>query len=75
MQHIRRGALDAYLMLVPDQAVANEFAALVDPMMDMVSNLQRQNRHLTSARDSLLPKLMSGQLDVSGIRLPEKVAA
>lgn len=75
MQHIRRSALDTYSMLVPNHAVAKEFSTRVDPMMDMVSNLQRQNRQLTSARDSLLPKLMSGQLDVSGIRLPEEVAA
>ena len=75
MQHIRRSALDGYLVLVPDQPVADAFAAIVDPMMDMVLNLQGQNRHLRATRDSLLPKLMSGQLDVSGIRLPEEVAA
>jgi type I restriction enzyme S subunit len=75
MQHIRRSALDAYLMSVPDQPVAEAFAALVDPMMDMVLNLQRQNRQLNSARNSLLPKLMAGQIDVSGLGLPEEVAA
>lgn len=75
MQHIRRSALDGHLMLVPDRAVTDAFAALVDPMMDMVLNLQGQNRRLCATRDSLLPKLMSDQLDVSGIRLPEEVAA
>jgi type I restriction enzyme S subunit len=75
MQHIRRSALDTYLMSVPDQPVAEAFAALVDPMMDMVLNLQKQNRELSSARDSLLPKLMSGQLEVSGIPLPEEMAS
>jgi type I restriction enzyme S subunit len=75
MQHIRRSALDGHLILVPDRTVTDAFAGLVDPMMDMVLNLQRQNRRLCATRDSLLPKLMSGQLDVSGIRLPEEVAA
>ena len=75
MQHIRRSALDGHLMSVPDGTVTDAFAALVDPMMDMVLNLQGQNRHLRATRDSLLPKLMSGHLDVSGIRLPEEVAA
>ena len=75
MQHIRRSALDTHLMLVPDQSVANAFAALVDPMMDMVLSLKEQNRHLTAARDMLLPKLMSGQLDVSGIPLLDEVSA
>lgn len=73
MQHIRRSALDGHSMLLPDRTVADAFAALVDPMMDMVLNLQGQNRHLSATRDLLLPKLMSGQLDVSGIRLPEEV--
>jgi type I restriction enzyme S subunit len=62
-------------MLVPDGTVTDAFAALVDPMMDMVLNLQGQNRHLRATRDSLLPKLLSGQLDVSGVRLPEEMAA
>ena len=74
MQHIRRSALDGHLMLVPSQTVADAFAAIVDPMMDTVLNLQAQNRQLAAARDALLPKLMSGQLDVSDIRLPEEMA-
>ena len=75
MQHIRRSALDTYLMSVPDEPVAEAFASLVDPIMDMVLNLQKQNRELSSARDSLLPKLMSGQLDVSGIPPPGERAS
>ncbi len=75
MQHIRRSALDGHSMLVPDRTVSDAFATLVDPMMDVVLNLQGQNRHLSATRDSLLPKLMSGQLDVSGIHLPEEATA
>lgn len=75
MQHIRRSALDNHLMLVPDDTTALAFAAQADPMMDAVLNLTAQNRELIKARDLLLPKLMSGQLDVSGIALPDEVAA
>jgi Restriction endonuclease S subunits len=75
MQHIRRSALDNHLMLVPDDITAAAFAGQADPMMDAVLNLTAQNRELTQARDLLLPKLMSGQLDVSGIALPDEVAA
>ena len=70
MQHIRRSALDTHVVLVPDEAVAEAFAMLVDPMMDTVLNLLAQNRKLIAARDLLLPQLMSGALDVSGISLP-----
>ena len=75
MQHIRRSALDNHLMLVPDDTTAMAFAGQADPMMDAVLNLTAQNRELAKARDLLLPKLMSGQLDVSGIALPDEVAA
>lgn len=44
-------------------------------MLVQTETLKLQNQHLARARDLLLPKLMSGQLDVSGIRLPEEVAA
>lgn len=75
MQHIRRTALDTHQTLVPDKDVAEAFASLIDPMMDSVLNLKEQNRKLSGTRQMLLPKLMSGQLDVSGIRLPDEVAA
>ena len=75
MQHIRRSALDNHLMLVPDETTAVAFAAQADPMMDAILNLTAQNKELTKARDLLLPKLMSGQIDVSGIHLPEEVTA
>lgn len=75
MQHIRRSALDNHSMLVPDADTATAFAEQVDPMMDMVLNLRYQIRILAKTRDMLLPKLMSGQLDVSGIALPEPDAA
>ena len=74
MQHIRRSALDNHLMLVPDDKTAAAFAAQVDPMIDTVLNLTAQNRGLAKARDLMLPKLVSGQLDVSGICLPDEAA-
>lgn len=44
-------------------------------MILQVRCIKKQNQQLARARDLLLPKLMSGQLDVSGIRLPDEVAA
>ena len=52
-----------------------EFHRLVGPMLEQAEQLGVANLSLQSARDLLLPKLMSGQLDVSGIRLPDEVAA
>jgi len=44
-------------------------------LIQQVRLIKKQNQELTKARDLLLPKLMSGQLDVSGIALPDEVAA
>lgn len=52
-----------------------EFHRLVGPMLAQAEQLSVANLSLERARDLLLPKLMSGQLDVSGIRLSEEFAA
>ena len=62
-------------LLIPSDDIARAFETTVGPLFAQVENLTRQNQYLAHARDLLLPKLMSGQLDVSGIRLPEEVAA
>lgn len=62
-------------LLQPADAVAQEFERLVQPMFEQSQRLTEQNARLAQARDLLLPKLMSGQLDVSGIRMPDEIAA
>jgi len=59
----------------PPPSLVAEFQRLVWPMMEQAEELNRSNLSLAKARDLLLPKLMSGQLDVSGIRLPDEAAA
>lgn len=56
----------------PPEDVVREFHRLAWPMMEQSEQLLAVNERLTSARDLLLPKLMSGTLDVSSIRLPEE---
>jgi len=61
-------------VLQPSDDVAEAFERLVRPVFEQVQQLTEQNAKLAKARDLLLPKLMSGQLDVSGIPLPGEVA-
>lgn len=63
------------LVLQPSASIATTFNRLAADLDAQIENLDAQNRALARARDLLLPKLMSGQLDVSGIRLPDEVAA
>ncbi|KIN88825.1 restriction endonuclease subunit S [Thauera sp. SWB20] len=63
------------LILQPEAEIAAVFDRIASDIDRQIDTLDAQNRSLADARDLLLPKLMSGQLDVSGVRLPEEVAA
>lgn len=67
--------LRQWAVLIPGDVLLGRFNTLVGPMLDQIAALTFQNRALAQARDALLPKLMSGQLDVSGIPVPEQEAA
>lgn len=60
---------------LPPTRVCVDFHQLVWPMLEQAEQLSVAIQSLQSARDLLLPKLMSGQLDVSRIPLPEEIAA
>lgn len=61
-------------LTVPASEITRAFGAAVQPVFEQVETLLVQNQHLVRARDFLLPKLMSGQYDVSSISLPEEIA-
>ncbi len=64
MQHIRKSALDDYNILVPNEELRILYAGIADPICDQAITLRRQIRLLIEARDELLPKLMSGAIQV-----------
>lgn len=51
-------------VLVPDEAIVVEFNDLVSPMIKSIFSKSKQIKILTEARDRLLPKLMSGEIEV-----------
>lgn len=55
---------DSIYLIVPTQDVLNMFEALVSPIMEQIKAKARQNIILTEARDRLLPKLMSGEIEL-----------
>ena len=54
-------------VLIPPQSVIERFDQVVQPMFDQIHALRAHIAMTAKARDLLLPKLMSGQLDVSRI--------
>ena len=47
----------------------HSYTSIVTPIFEMIGHHKEENTRLASTRDALLPKLMSGKLDVSGIDL------
>lgn len=56
-------------ILVPSQEIVTLFTTTVEPIFEKIWANQNENEKLSSLRDTLLPKLMSGELDVSDIEL------
>ena len=52
-------------VLLPDEGSAEAYADFVEPLRDHIRSLMRKNNNLRQTRDLLLPKLLSGELDVS----------
>lgn len=64
-----RDRVKAMELPLPDEDTLSKFNELVIPMASTVISNQEENARLSQLRDALLPKLMSGELDVSDIDL------
>ncbi len=64
---INRDALNAMPISIPPKYVMDQFEALVSPMDVAIRNNYEEICRLEALRDLLLPRLMSGELDVSDI--------
>jgi type I restriction enzyme S subunit len=55
----------------PRQDLIAEFTGKVDAVFEQVNTLQRQTQNLRRTRDLLLPRLLSGQIEVEAIPDPD----
>ena len=53
--------------IIPSKDALSAFDELIQPIFSQIRNLRDENARLADLRDTLLPKLMSGELDVSDI--------
>ena len=66
---ISQANLRSIQVVVPPQPELDAFNELICPLFDQIRQNQDQNKALASLRNALLPKLMSGEIDVSDIQL------
>lgn len=67
--NLKTDILKGYSFSKPDDDTLYKFDKIVAPMFRMMREVARENQRLSEVRDSLLPKLMSGELDVSDLNI------
>ena len=66
-QRVPSECFNTFLLAVPTPAVARRFDELTAPLMAKIKANSDQSRTLATLRDTLLPKLLSGELSVVGL--------
>ena len=67
--YIGKKDYDAFEIMLPDAVTLDSFDSLTSPMIMQIVSNSFENKRLAAMRDALLPKLMSGELDVSAVEL------
>jgi type I restriction enzyme S subunit len=62
---INQQGINGLKIVVPTASLASRFDETVEPLLAQIVNLAKRNQNLRRTRDLLLPKLMSGEIDVS----------
>ena len=66
---ITQGDMKKVIVLIPDEITLAKFEEFAGSLMAKWEENNHENIQLASLRDSLLPKLMSGEIDVSAVQL------
>jgi type I restriction enzyme S subunit len=66
---ISQANLNKVPVLIPDIIELKSFDSVIQPFFAQIRNLRAENNRLATLRDTLLPRLMSGEIDVSDIDL------
>ena len=62
--HIGKKDFDKFQITLPTEEILDKFDELTDPILDQIVANRLENHRLTELRDTLLPKLMNGEIEV-----------
>lgn len=62
--HVKPSDIHDFELVIPDEESIYDFQDKVKPFFDRIASLQKENSRLSLLRDTLLPRLMSGELEV-----------
>lgn len=69
MGHIKREELAKAEVLIPCEEDYTSLTSIMQPIFELIISNRIEGRKLAVLRDELLPKLMSGEIDVSAVQL------
>ena len=68
-KEVSGGTMKSFTAIIPDNDTLAEFQRFCSPLFEQQRSLEYENRYLASIRDTLLPKLMNGEIDVSAVKI------
>ncbi|MBU4186174.1 MAG: restriction endonuclease subunit S [Proteobacteria bacterium] len=68
-QRVQEACFDKFLFAHPDSKIISAFAEHISPLFQNAYILNTKNANLRRTRDLLLPKLISGEIDIQGINI------
>ena len=68
-QRVQKECFDNFYFPHPPKSLLDQFTEIVRPIFKQVHILSDQNKNLKQTRDLLLPKLISGEIDVSELEI------
>ena len=69
MGHIKRDELDKAEVIIPARSDFDNIGDIMNPIIDKIIINKQENARLSALRDTLLPKLMNGEIDVSAVKI------
>ena len=69
VSHLGKSDIDRFVFLTPPLDIVLAFSEIVNPMIKEVVNRAKESRRLAELRDTLLPKLMSGEIKVNEVEI------
>ncbi len=68
-KYVNTNHINDLKIVVPSAEIMNEYSKVVDPVFKRMEENILENRNLEIMRDSLLPKLMNGEIDLDNIKI------
>lgn len=67
--HIGKNDFDNFKIILPNEEIMSKFDEITDPMVNQIIQNMSQNHLLEKLRDTLLPKLMNGEINLDNIEI------